>query len=98
MAFPHPDPTPLELPRNLREHVTDDSVLTVHMVCVPDVLSMSSLGIGEVWIVLRKLQLLQVVVGIKRRFSIRVERAKVLVERCREVVEAKEEVQGEKAK
>lgn len=98
MAFPHPDPTRLELPRNLREHVTDDSVLTVHMVCVPDVLSMSSLGIGEVWIVLRKLQLLQVVVGIKRRFSIRVERAKVLVERCREVVEAKEEVQGEKAK
>ena len=98
MAFPHPDPTPLELPRNLREHVTDDSVLTVHMVCVPDVLSMASLGIGEVWIVLRKLQLLQVVVGIKRRFSIRVERAKVLVERCREVVEAKEEVQGEKAK
>ena len=98
MAFPHPDPTPLELPRNLREHVTDDSVLTVHMVCVPDVLSMSPLGIGQVWIVLRKLQLLQVVVRVQRRFSIRVECAQVLVERCREVVEAKEEVQGEKAK
>ena len=98
MAFPHPDPTPLELPRNLREHVTDDSVLTVHMVRVPDVLSVSSLGIGQVWIVLRKLQLLKVVVRVQRRFSIRVERARVLVERCGEVVEAKEEVQGEKAK
>ena len=62
------------------------------MVCVPDVLSVPSLRIWQVWIVLGMLQLLEVVVGVQRWFSIWVEGTEVLADLCRKVVEAEEEV------